>query len=158
MWDWPAVCETRRPIYCTSKILCSFMLVLLIVVFDSPTLSFLFYLWDWSANGSVKLSFGLSASFSNDSRHYSRKKEYVYDFEWNMDSWFMYVKSLYHCSPILVRLIFWTIWEIIHSLYVQCVLVIASTCNYELLRSLLYWWVIPHLYLISTLIRVPQCL
>ena len=47
-----------------------------------------------------------------------------------------------------VELWFWAEREIFHSLYAQCVLVNASTNNYEILQQLFFWYVIPvHFYI-----------
>ena len=52
----------------------------------------------------------------------------------------------------------WAESEIFYSLYAQCVLVNVSTCNYIILRSLIFRRVISVHYLLSMPIRVPQCL
>ena len=75
-----------------------------------------------------------------------------------MDSWFMYVKSMYYFSPKWMRLRVWAESEIFHSLCTQCVLFNASTCNCEILPSLVFRNVIPVHYHMSTLIQVPRCL
>ena len=52
----------------------------------------------------------------------------------------------------------WASSEIFYSLYAQYVLVNVSTCNYIILRSLIFRRVISVHHLISMPIRVPQCL
>ena len=134
------------------------MLVLLAVVFNSPTLSpLVFFVWlvnKWP----LGTMFWQGAPFLNHSLGYTRKEEYVYDFEWNMDSWFMYVKSMYYFSEHWMRLRVWAESEIFHSLCTQCVLFNASTCDCEILPSLVFRNVIPVHYHMSTLIQVPRCL
>ena len=75
-----------------------------------------------------------------------------------MDSWFMYVKSMYYFSEQWMRLRVWAESEIFRSLCAQCVLFNASTCNCAILPSLVFRNVIPVHYHMSTLIQVLRCL
>ena len=72
------------------------MLVLLAVVFNSPTLSILRFLCDWSSNGRLGQCIGQSASFLPLTLFFTRNGEYVYGFEWIVASRLIYVIGLYH--------------------------------------------------------------